>query len=706
MPAMRRPGKGGGGTSAAAAAAPLPARGAEASDDRATAATPATTSAALPWAGAACALLALALHANCVDATAEFVFDDVVAVQENKDVTGATPLSSLWTHDYWGRPLTSEKSHKSYRPLTVLVFRLLHAPGVPPAALPMRYKALNVGLHAANTFLVHAVGVRAFAAVGLAAPAEVAAAAALLFAAHPVHTEAVASVVGAADVLSAFFALLAALLVARAAAAAKAGAQEAPSPPIATLAGVSVFLALSFLSKETGLTVVPALLVLALRARQTRVAAVLVASFAGLLAARVWVADFDPVVRGFRKLDNPLPYLEPPARALGVASVWVEYARLLFYPATLSCDYSFEAVPLPDPAVTSNWLLYFAAFPAAAAAVAAVGFSRATVVASGSNSRLWFVALVLLLAAGTFVPASHVFFLPGTVVAERLMYLPSVAVCWFVAAALCGTATGAQWRRRGPWRAAVLVCVLLAAAGGVRTVRRNAEWRTLAELFEAAVVATPGSAKTQLNVGIARQMAGRSEEALPHLEAAQRIYPEGCQPSYWIGRCHMDAHRWPEAIEQMRTAVGCKERDHSTHALHALEKMFVAFQKNQPGQAAHHVNLASVYGLQHRDRLAEQTYHEALRVVGAKIEKAAEGGRKKPSAKDAEVLASAHLHLARLYHGGSKKGGGGGGSSEVVAKNEKKAVEHVLQALEDPVHGKDAAALYEQIEAGRRRTEG
>ena len=48
----------------------------------------------------------------------------------NGDVSDrAKPLAALWTNDFWGQALRSPMSHKSYRPLTVLSFRLQHRLG-------------------------------------------------------------------------------------------------------------------------------------------------------------------------------------------------------------------------------------------------------------------------------------------------------------------------------------------------------------------------------------------------------------------------------------------------------------------------------------------------------------------------------------------------------------------------------------------------
>lgn len=42
-----------------------------------------------------------------------------------QDLRPDTPLNNIWTNDFWGSNLSSNSSHKSYRPLTVFTFRLV-----------------------------------------------------------------------------------------------------------------------------------------------------------------------------------------------------------------------------------------------------------------------------------------------------------------------------------------------------------------------------------------------------------------------------------------------------------------------------------------------------------------------------------------------------------------------------------------------------
>uniref|UniRef100_A0A914WPA4 Transmembrane and TPR repeat-containing protein 3 n=1 Tax=Plectus sambesii TaxID=2011161 RepID=A0A914WPA4_9BILA len=53
----------------------------------------------------------------------DFVFDDSEAIVNNADVRGSSDLLQLLTNDFWGNPIRSVDSHKSYRPLTVLTYR-------------------------------------------------------------------------------------------------------------------------------------------------------------------------------------------------------------------------------------------------------------------------------------------------------------------------------------------------------------------------------------------------------------------------------------------------------------------------------------------------------------------------------------------------------------------------------------------------------
>jgi hypothetical protein len=45
----------------------------------------------------------------------QFVMDDKKAIVNNADLRPNVPISTLFAHDYWGTPMESKYSHKSYR---------------------------------------------------------------------------------------------------------------------------------------------------------------------------------------------------------------------------------------------------------------------------------------------------------------------------------------------------------------------------------------------------------------------------------------------------------------------------------------------------------------------------------------------------------------------------------------------------------------
>nr|CAD7201361.1 unnamed protein product [Timema douglasi] len=132
------------------------------------------------------------------------------AILSNDDVLPETPLSELWLHDFWGTPLRHSGSHGSYRPLTTLSFKL----NAVWAGGDLRAVSSSKGFHVVNVIL-HSATTAVFTWwIGLLPSSHARLTqwlSGLLFAVHPVHTEAVSGIVGRADVGAALFFLLALL---------------------------------------------------------------------------------------------------------------------------------------------------------------------------------------------------------------------------------------------------------------------------------------------------------------------------------------------------------------------------------------------------------------------------------------------------------------------------------------------------------------
>ena len=177
-------------------------------------------------------VLAMLPYANAL--SAGFTFDDEPDIQKNPAITGGLDLARIVA-----APLPPGTI---YRPFAVLTFALNErlAPGNTVA-----YHGVNVLLHAGVAVLVFVLAIRLFGSVRTAQIA------AVLFALHPVHTEAVTSLVGRTELLAALFGLAAILSMDRADTAA-----HWPARVSLYLLSLTSF-SLALFSKESALVVVP-----------------------------------------------------------------------------------------------------------------------------------------------------------------------------------------------------------------------------------------------------------------------------------------------------------------------------------------------------------------------------------------------------------------------------------------------------------------
>jgi tetratricopeptide (TPR) repeat protein len=116
-------------------------------------------------------------------------------------VTGARSWTNIFTNDFWGQNIRLPDSHKSYRPITVLSFRLDH-----------EIYGLNAfGFHLTNVIIYAATCIAFYKLSKHWLSNTGAKLAGFVFALHPIHVESVASVVGRGDCLSGLFYILAIL---------------------------------------------------------------------------------------------------------------------------------------------------------------------------------------------------------------------------------------------------------------------------------------------------------------------------------------------------------------------------------------------------------------------------------------------------------------------------------------------------------------
>ncbi len=493
-----------------------------------------------------------------------FALDDVPLVRDDPRIASLSGVPRLLLEPYWRK---DGQSAGLYRPLANVSFALNRAL---LGAEPRGFHLVNALLHGLVSALVWVAARRASTHYGAAFIAG------LLFAVHPVHSEAVANIAGRAELLAAAGVLGAWLAHARAREAA-AGRRRLSW---GGLAG-AIYLA-AILAKETAVAA-PLLFVLddalhrrdAPRGRRTGGGWAIYGAYAAALV-------LDLVLRakalgGFRGaesaifLDNPAAFEGTVVRLATALWILVRYAGLLLWPARLSSDYSYDAVPvvrsMGDPRF---WLgLGFLLLLLAALAVA---WRRSRPIALGIAAFPLF-----------FLPSANFFFPAGTLMAERLAYLPSFGGC--LLAGQFGAAIARPGARARPTllrRAAVIALASAATVTlGARTWLRNPVWKDNASLALHDVEVMPRSAKLQAGAGIVLHELGRRDQAEARYRKALEIYPEYAQIHYNLGVLLRDEGRMAEAVEQLvRAAALSPENPRPAHVLTRL------VEESAPAEAA------------------------------------------------------------------------------------------------------------------------
>jgi protein O-mannosyl-transferase len=347
----------------------------------------------------------------------------------------------------------------------------------------------------------------------------------LLFVVHPIHTEAVAAIVGRAEVLSALFGLLFLVL------------HQQRRLPI--LCAVVYLLALW--SKESGIAFFPLAIAMDLGFRDRTRGWPFRAYGAYSTALGAWLAMRSGALAGqplaFPFLDNPLTSATLASRLFTVARVQLDYLRLQLVPVGLSSDYSYNQIPvisdLGEPHVIAGLIVLVLAIA----------------LAWRVRRDHPLVPFAILGYAILFAPTSNVLLPIGTIMGERLAYSPSIMVCLLVAYAV--------WQgslRLGRPVVAGFIALLIAFGG--LTIARNTTWADELTFFQEQIHSAPNSAKAHYGLGAALALSGNDREAVGEYEKAIAIFPYYSEVFFNMGNALRRLGGDPEqVIEAYRTTI-------------------------------------------------------------------------------------------------------------------------------------------------------
>jgi hypothetical protein len=431
--------------------------------------------------------VAVGVYANAL--TAPFLYDDIPYVVQNEIVR--EPGTAV--RAFWVSYPPQEPELGLYRPITSLSYALdAWLVGLDPVG----FHATNAVLHALASLLVFAL----LRKTGAALPETMLGT--LLFAVHPVHTEAVAWVVGRAELLAAAFGLASVLLYAR---------HRRTSGRSSLFGSVVCYLA-ALGSKETA-AVVPAALLAgealglfdATNGRgmsMRRVGTVVLgygAAFAAYCAVRIAVLGSFGVAP-----EADVFALEPTGTRLRTAIGGVfEYLRLGILPTDLRIDYSH----LRNPG-SAAWWRFVAGF-ATLASLTILAYRLRRRAPRLTWAVIWF-GLFLLPVSNLAIPI-------GSVLAERFLYLPSVA---FSLAAAEGLRLARARGSPAVTTTVVAAAALVLIAYGAATVTRNRVWADSERFWLTAIEQNPADLKASLELHALWLREGEPEKAERVLRAA------------------------------------------------------------------------------------------------------------------------------------------------------------------------------------------
>ena len=302
----------------------------------------------------------------------------------------------------------------------------------------------------------------------------------LLYAAHPLHTEAVANIKGRDEVMCMLFSLLALY----------AALKYVKTQNIVHLVWGTLIFFLALLSKENSLTfmaVIPLTYFFFTKAKAKDYAFTIgayIIPVAVFLLLRGKYTQAGLTQDSPEILNNPFLLATTGQRYATTVLTFLYYFKLLLFPYPLTHDYYFNQIPYVD--FDNIWVVLSIVINALLLIYAALTFKKKDVAAYG-----------ILFYFITFSIASNVLFTVGVLMNERFIYMSSLGFCILLAYLFVRSKDEFKLSPNVVLGAFVVVLSLYS----VKTFSRNFDWKDSFTLFRRDCTKSPNSAKIQTSVG-------------------------------------------------------------------------------------------------------------------------------------------------------------------------------------------------------------
>ena len=469
----------------------------------------------------------------------DFVFDDNIVVVGNPLIGDSDKFFEIFTTPYFAY----QPRPGLYRPLTIASYSINdlifgHS--------PIGFHIINILLHALVSFLIFVLFYRLSGRI-------VAFTGFIFFMFLPIHTEAVTSIVGRAEILSLLFTVGAFLLVLE---------------RKYTFASGAFFLGL--LSKEMAIAFLPIFFFWELFGSLTSKWKL---SFQDFKKAFKNLYYFIPpvilyailryVALGEYFLRNDATVVYNPIKFTGFfTGLWTAfkvfylYFEKTFFPISLSIDYSFDQISLVTNPF-SSWQTM-------------AGLLILTVLVTAFlQTKNLLLRLGIVVFLSSYFVISNFVFKTGTIMAERLMYLPSLGLAILVAtgveslklkfSARGGSAFGGKIFNSKLLLSTFyfLLSTLLIWYGYV-IIDRNRDWLNNKNLYESAYTTAPKSVVNQTNMAYLDLVAMNYDKAEGRLNEVLKVAPDHVPALSLAGQNYKKLGQYQKAEELWKKAIALR----------------------------------------------------------------------------------------------------------------------------------------------------
>lgn len=410
-------------------------------------------------------ILSFLVYANTL--LHDFTIDDAIVINSNTFTKqGFGGLYNLFIKDTFYGFFGEAKSLVAggrYRPLTLAIFAILFQ------------------FFGEHPFVFHLVSVLTFAClvVGIfifikrlpiAHSYWLALCTALLFAVHPIHTEAVANIKGLDEIMCMALGVLSLIFTQQ--------YMQSTKQKYLLYSLLCVFL--SILSKENGMAfVLLNILYIYCFGNKNYASLLSISSIGNVAVAGIYMIIRVSVIglqKGYNQteiLNNPFAYATPSERMGTILYTWLKYVQLLIYPHPLTHDYYFNQIP-------------YKAFTHPLSLLSLLLFLGLIIVGVLYLTRKHVVGYFIVFYLATFVLVSNLIFPIGTTMGERFIFIPSFAFCFLVVYFLFHFI---------PQKIALYSIISVSVLFAVLTFQRNKAWKDNFTLFLTDIKISTNSAK-------------------------------------------------------------------------------------------------------------------------------------------------------------------------------------------------------------------